>query len=351
MFKNLPSDIRREVFYFLEPSEFNKVDDNILKDENDIFWIKNLNKNNLSCKDIFKIVDNIFNHIHYSLNTIINTEIIDLYVKTQVWNDTLFYNLYNNPYIDKFANLKDKNNDTVLMFFVTSNLAYIDIQSVIKGVDINAQNSEGNTALMLSIMHDKSSIIKILLEAGADVHILNKKHETALDLYASISTDFEHLNLFLSAGADINRQDIEGYTALMQAARNDDCLFGVEKVFKAGADINIKDKDGDNALSWLCIFFIPGKEESIRFLVENGININNQNKNGYTPLMQLLQYDKILSTVGYLLSRPDIDLELKNNRNRTAYDMAVDFHGSDSPITMLIKAYQSKNKKRKFLKI
>ena len=52
-----------------------------------------------------------------------------------------------------------------------------------KGVDVNAKDFVGNTALIFAVFeHIDLDIIKILLENGADVNAINKKGESVLDL-------------------------------------------------------------------------------------------------------------------------------------------------------------------------
>jgi hypothetical protein len=53
-----------------------------------------------------------------------------------------------------------------------------------KGVDVNAKDFVGNTALIFAVFGDSEDldIIKMLLENGADVNAINKKGESVLDL-------------------------------------------------------------------------------------------------------------------------------------------------------------------------
>ena len=53
-----------------------------------------------------------------------------------------------------------------------------------KGLDINAQNIEGYTALHEYIEPGKSEIISFLLEHGADVNVQNNHGQSALDMFS-----------------------------------------------------------------------------------------------------------------------------------------------------------------------
>lgn len=79
---------------------------------------------------------------------------------------------------------------------VQSNIAYTSLVSSIfrgndelskvivarTGVELDTQGSTGNTALMFAALWNKLSTVKYLLEAGADVSLVNLKGETALNL-------------------------------------------------------------------------------------------------------------------------------------------------------------------------
>ncbi|WP_341787638.1 ankyrin repeat domain-containing protein [Rickettsia endosymbiont of Cantharis rufa] len=49
---------------------------------------------------------------------------------------------------------------------------------IANGININHLNSLGNTALLYSVASDYSSVIRILLENGADINIKNNENIT-----------------------------------------------------------------------------------------------------------------------------------------------------------------------------
>lgn len=57
------------------------------------------------------------------------------------------------------------------------------------------------------------------------------------------------------------------------------------KLLAAGADINLTDSSGRNALHWAIIYHRESDSLNIiKFLIKNGVNINAQDINGYTPI-------------------------------------------------------------------
>lgn len=69
-----------------------------------------------------------------------------------------------------------------------------------KGSDVNAQNTDGNSLIFLSVFPRGT---EVLLRSGASTKILNKKGESALHLAAQ-RNDLETCLLLLKYGADLN---------------------------------------------------------------------------------------------------------------------------------------------------
>jgi ankyrin repeat protein len=57
------------------------------------------------------------------------------------------------------------------------------------GADINFQDDEGFTVLMDAVYDDKPSVVKILLEAGADKNLKNSDGRSALDIAIMLIND------------------------------------------------------------------------------------------------------------------------------------------------------------------
>ena len=80
----------------------------------------------------------------------------------------------------KNLNQVDSKGQTALFYAVQSNQAFI-VRRLLKrnGVSLNHQDEKGNTALMNAVMQNNLEMIKILLQAGADVMILNDEGKDA----------------------------------------------------------------------------------------------------------------------------------------------------------------------------
>jgi ankyrin repeat protein len=54
-----------------------------------------------------------------------------------------------------------------------------------KGVDINYQSNQGNTALMMATLGFRVDVVKFLLENKADISLQNKGKQTCVDIAES----------------------------------------------------------------------------------------------------------------------------------------------------------------------
>ena len=80
------------------------------------------------------------------------------------------------------------------------------------------------------------------------------------------------------AEAGAQAQDANGTTVLMWAARGGDVEM-VRFLLEDGANINAQDVSGTTALMWAAL---GGDAEVVRLLLENGTDLHAQNNNGTT---------------------------------------------------------------------
>lgn len=84
------------------------------------------------------------------------------------------------------------------------------------GADVNLQDQNGSTTLMLLSQFDRIDSAKILIENGADVNLKDNKGMTVL-MYACYYGNIKYAKFLIENGAKINIQDNIGNTALTYA--------------------------------------------------------------------------------------------------------------------------------------
>jgi hypothetical protein len=92
------------------------------------------------------------------------------------------------------------------------------------GVDINAQDHDGKTALHHSVENEQLAIVKMVLRAGidnlgVDVNVRDAKGKIALH-YAAVLGQLAIVEMLVWAGSDINTLDFRGNTPI-QGVKND----------------------------------------------------------------------------------------------------------------------------------
>ena len=178
--------------------------------------------------------------------------------------------------------------------------------------DINAKDSQGETAFSRAI-HDKELVIaKRLLQKGANVDI---KDEQGMTLFAhAVSVrNFDIADFLLEHGADINTQDASGRTPLRLAGELGD-LDTMEYLLKCGADFSKQVCNGQTLFAYLMYF---EDLKTAKFLLKYGADINEQNGQGRTLLMEAI-LAKEFNIVEFLINH-GADTSIQDNEGHTAF--------------------------------
>jgi len=211
------------------------------------------------------------------------------------------------------------------------------------GFDINYQNQYGYTLLMIAASNGDFVLINFLLENGADVSKQNDLKQTAL--IQSMTYSFydreqfpntkDIVELLVQHGANPEAEDRVGCTALFYAIR----IYNREIILfllNNGANINHLSKSNQSPLIDLFshngIYDLVGIPSGIQqlldietLLLENGADVNIQDKNGDTALMHII--DKNIKRpqnidIVRLLLEYGADPNLVNDEGKKAIDIA-----------------------------
>jgi ankyrin repeat protein len=158
-------------------------------------------------------------------------------------------------------------------------------------VDVN-YNGPSCSALYFAIFKDHLSAAKLLLDAGADPHVLTKPSDpkaspATMLTWAAITNDFAMIDLLLAHGADLNCRSGDGTTPLMNAMRSA-TPETVGYLLDKGADVNLQDNKGETALMFAILFdHIPTWQR----VVQGGAKLETQDKLGWTVLIHACRND------------------------------------------------------------
>ena len=182
-------------------------------------------------------------------------------------------------------------------------------------VNVNIQDEDGVTALMLASLNGHTQVVELLLKENADVNIQKENGRTALML-ASLNGHTKVVELLLKENADVNIQNKEGVTALMAASQNGHTQI-VELLLKENADVNIQKEDGRTALM---LASLNGHTQVVKLLLKENVDVNIQSKKGATALMaaSLNGHTHIIE----LLLKENVDVNIQKEEGWTALMIA-----------------------------
>lgn len=151
---------------------------------------------------------------------------------------------------------------------ITSSLSIVK-ELLEAGANPNITLKDGYTALMHASMHNNFEIVEELLKHGANPNLQNNEKLTSLML-AVENSHYNNVKILLNHDANPNLQNNDKWTALFIAAE-----FGYSKIAKvllmSGANPNVCNKDGDTAL--FCAAK-SGHIQIVKILLSYGANPN-----------------------------------------------------------------------------
>jgi len=130
----------------------------------------------------------------------------------------------------------NNNAETVKYLLESSNL----------NINLNAQDTEGNTPLHLAAWHGNIMIVKYLIDNWANVNSVSKRGYTPLH-DAAMRGHNQIVKYLLDYGADINVIDNDGYTPLHNAVLSTDILT-IHVLLCYGIDTRVKNWKGETAI-------------------------------------------------------------------------------------------------------
>lgn len=215
-------------------------------------------------------------------------------------------NDHTNNYINEY------NIDNLLILVCEYNCELFIIKYFIdNGANINKCNHNYITPLMVACQNNNLKIVQYLIENGADQHQTDYSNQTAL-FYVLDDESLDIVKYLFSKGIDINHKKDYKETPLILACDN---ISGGTKIVKFlienGANINDVDRNKQNALFKACI---SNNFKIVKYLIKKGIDINHKDACGSTAIMLAFKSYKIIK---YLINFCNIDINHKDKAQHT----------------------------------
>ena len=183
------------------------------------------------------------------------------------------------------------------------------------GVDADTPAQCNRTPLLWGSLTLSSTMIKTLIDLGADVNAQRTDDKNAPLLLAAGWNNYMATHLLLEHGADINQRSKDGSSPLSGVVKNNQ--ENVAKLLLANnADVSFQDSEGESLLH---LSVSRGLFKVTQLLIEAGCNVNLRNKRGRTPLYIAVK-NKHEQIVKLLLEyNADVGMEYKQNPKERIY--------------------------------
>ena len=163
-----------------------------------------------------------------------------------------------------YATLLGRTNTTLLMYACYTSSLQVARYLISTGVNIDNQDTRGNTALHVACHRGRQDIVELLLNAGADVHVHNAKGYTALALTAARGDQTAMAALLLSAGAKVEGDREEAVLLPLQPDTADSELAKADRLNEGQKILDARQKTPlFNALKYGCT-------ETVLLLLKHG---------------------------------------------------------------------------------
>ncbi len=200
------------------------------------------------------------------------------------------------------------------------------------GVDVNAAQIDGTTALHWAAYHDDAETAALLVRAGAHVNAVNRYGLPPLSVACS-NGSAGVVKLLLASGADPNATMKSGETVLMLAARSGN-LEAVNALLARGARHDARERRGQTALMWAAA---EGHAAVVRALIDAGADISATLDSGFTPFFFAVREGHIDVVRAFLEKGVDVNATLQRRQDKPGPTLYKPVGKGVSPLLLAVQ--------------
>jgi ankyrin repeat protein len=220
------------------------------------------------------------------------------------------------------------NNDTTFNTFGLKLFKFVDSLNNVKLLEkllsvnptiINEKDKNGNTPLMLSIIHNKNEeVISKILSYTSDFNTRNNNGDNCLML--AIANGNERLvDLILQYNVNVNVQNNQGESPLFLAIEKEQGNI-VESLLNKNINLNIRNKEGKIPIE---VALASEDMDLIKLLIEYGATTLVKDMNDEYIIFQLIEHPELFKNIMEIESRSPnkkkMLLTLRNNEGNTLF--------------------------------
>ncbi|MCO5297063.1 MAG: ankyrin repeat domain-containing protein [Fimbriimonadaceae bacterium] len=188
-------------------------------------------------------------------------------------------------------------------------------------------HAELDAALVKAVGEGDLAKTRELLSQGANPNARDPNPARGFSVLISSLEHLDILDVLLAHGADPNLKDANGLSPLSYAVglASETGPEPFKRLVAAGARLDERGQSGETILHYAAN---GGDLEIVKFLVNQGLDVNAKDNRGMTPLMHSvfssgLPKDKAPIEIVRLLIDLGADLDAKDAKGQTAYDWAA----------------------------
>ncbi len=200
------------------------------------------------------------------------------------------------------------------------------------GVDVNAAQIDGTTALHWAAYHDDAETAALLVRAGAHVNAVNRYGLPPLSVACS-NGSAGVVKLLLASGADPNATMKSGETVLMLAARSGN-LEAVNALLARGARHDARERRGQTALMWAAA---EDHAAVVRALIDAGADISATLDSGFTPFFFAVREGHIDVVRAFLEKGVDVNATLQRRQDKPGPTLYKPVGKGVSPLLLAVQ--------------
>lgn len=172
-----------------------------------------------------------------------------------------------------------------------------------RGADINCEDFDGRTALVLSAHSGHADCVRFMVQNGANVNSVSSVTRRSVLMRCMDKPDYDCIEIIVRAGADVNYRSPSNTTVLMWAVLTRDIriirlldeyginILGDDDIRSAG--------DPEHAAKIMCLAGQVGQMDVVEFLLDRGATVDIRRLkshvgNAYDNLIPLLEKRRLM---------------------------------------------------------